>query len=236
MSRFSVIWSNLNKHKISKQLFHSPYYNKISSPFKKASTSINEKLSTVLNGIPYYYNRIPKNVHKSLIGLTWIPVIITFAEHGYQPYRISGSSMSPTFNPGTESTTNDWVLLQKFGVKKPNTLKRGDVIFIRSPIDPEKILTKRVVGLQGDTISTNSPPYPKPQLTVPRNHLWVEGDNSFHSIDSNDFGAISQALVIGKVVSIIWPMSRFLTNINEGGRDARKSNPKDILVNLIDDL
>lgn len=79
----------------------------------------------------------------------------------------------------------------------------------RSPENPEKLLTKRVVGIQGDIIRPKSPPYPKSEVKIPRNHFWVEGDNSFHSIDSNKFGPVSQGLVIGKVVTIIWPPSRF---------------------------
>ena len=82
----------------------------------------------------------------------------------------------------------------------------------RSPENPEKLLTKRVVGIQGDIIRPKSPPYPKSEVKIPRNHFWVEGDNSFHSIDSNKFGPVSQGLVIGKVVTIIWPPSRFGVN------------------------
>lgn len=155
----------------------------------------------------------------SFITLSWFPVFYAALEHIYSPCQISGSSMAPAFNPGTETTTKDVVLVQKFNVKKPDSLKKGDVIMFRSPTHPERLLTKRVLGIQGDMILPRDPNYPKKTPIVPRNHLWVEGDNSFHSIDSNNFGPISQALVVGKVAAVIWPLLRFGIDISKGGRD-----------------
>lgn len=153
------------------------------------------------------------------ISITWIPVILTFGQHVYQPYIIKGRSMTPTFNPGTDSLTNDIVLIQKYGLKQSESLHRGDIILFRSPQDPERVLTKRIIGVQGDRINCKKN-YPKPVALIPRNHFWVEGDNEFHSIDSNNFGPISQALVIGKVISIIWPLNRIGIDFTKGGRDA----------------
>lgn len=154
----------------------------------------------------------------TLLTVSWFPVFFTALEHGYQPCQVSGSSMAPTFNPGTETTTNDVVLVQKYNVKKPNLLQKGDIVMFRSPTHPEKILTKRVIGVQGDLVKPRDLTYPKESTQIPRNHLWVEGDNSFHSIDSNNFGPISQALVVGKVAAIIWPLLRLSLNLPLGGR------------------
>ncbi|EMG46338.1 Mitochondrial inner membrane protease subunit, putative [Candida maltosa Xu316] len=117
--------------------------------------------------------------------------------------------MSPTFNPGTSDLTKDIVLVQKYNVKNPNSLSKGDIIMFRSPENPEKLLTKRIIGTHGDIVRPKSPPYPKSEVKIPRNHIWVEGDNSLHSVDSNKFGPISQGLVVGKVITIVWPLSRF---------------------------
>ncbi|KAK6465497.1 peptidase S24/S26A/S26B/S26C [Scheffersomyces coipomensis] len=152
---------------------------------------------------------ISSGLKTTLLTLTWFPVLYSFTNHVYQPYQIEGSSMSPTFNPKLDTTSNDIVLVQKFNLKSINSLNRGDIIMFRSPNNPEKILTKRILGIQGDIINAKSPPYPKSQTKIPRNHVWVEGDNSFHSIDSNNFGPISQGLVIGKVIYILWPLNRF---------------------------
>lgn len=154
----------------------------------------------------------------TLLTLSWFPVFFTALEHVYQPCQVSGSSMAPTFNPGTRTTAKDVVLVQKFNVRKPNLLQKGDIVMFRSPTHPEKILTKRVIGVQGDLVKPRDPNYPKETALIPRNHLWVEGDNAFHSIDSNNFGPISQALVVGKVAAIIWPLLRIGLDITSGGR------------------
>ncbi|RKP30554.1 putative mitochondrial inner membrane protease subunit [Metschnikowia bicuspidata] len=162
-------------------------------------------------GIPFY-------IRTTMLTLSWFPVLFVGLEHGYQPCQVSGSSMAPTFNPGTETTAKDVVLVKKFNVKKPNALKYGDVVMFRSPSNPEKLLTKRVIGIQGDLIKARDPNYPKATVLIPRNHLWVEGDNAFHSVDSNNFGPISQALVVGKVAAIIWPLLRITLDIPRWGR------------------
>lgn len=157
------------------------------------------------------------------VTISWFPVVFVFTDHVYQPCRITGRSMTPTFNPSTDSTSHDIVLIQKFKIKKAGDIQRGDIVMFRSPQEPEKLLTKRVVGIQGDKVFPKNPPYPKSEAIVPRNHIWVEGDNSFHSIDSNQFGPITQGLVLGKVVSIMWPPSRIGSDLSKGGRDARIS-------------
>lgn len=160
----------------------------------------------------------------ALATLTWFPVLFTTLDHVYQPCQVSGSLMAPTFNPATEHTKKDVVLVQKYNLKLADSLQRGDVIMFHSPLDPGKLMTKRVVGVQGDIIIPRSKSYPRSQALIPRNHLWVEGDNAFHSIDSNDFGPISQGLVVGKVVSVLWPLGRFNVDITKGGRDGRKKD------------
>ncbi|CAN3373440.1 hypothetical protein DIURU_000369 [Diutina rugosa] len=164
------------------------------------------------------------SLRKAVIGLTWLPVAYTVLNHGVSPCRITGRSMSPTFNPGTSTTAEDVVLVTKFGAKTASNIHRGDVIMFRSPRDPEKILTKRVVAVAGDTVYPKQP-YPKQKAGVPRNHVWVEGDNYFHSIDSNTFGPISLGLVTGKVVAVVWPPSRWGADLSTGGR-----NPMDPLT------
>ena len=59
----------------------------------------------------------------------------------------------------------------------------------RSPIDPELKLIKRIVGLPDDLVKT-LPPYKEKIAFTPEGHLWVEGDESFHSKDSNTFGPV----------------------------------------------
>lgn len=153
-------------------------------------------------------------MNRVFLALSWIPVGYTFLKHGFSPYQITGFSMSPSLNPGLESTANDIVLVKKFGIKSPGKLAKGDIVVFKSPLNPEKLSVKRVVGLDGDKIATKLP-FPKEYSIVLRNHIWVEGDNTFHSIDSNLFGAVSKGLVEGKVIAVLWPLNRFMTNFEK---------------------
>lgn len=160
----------------------------------------------------------------SLLTLSWIPVAITISEHVAHFGRIQGASMKPTLNPDSSLGWSDYVFLWKYGLREPGALNVGDVVLLRSPQDPERILIKRVLGVQGDEILTRTP-YPRPKCTIPPNHLWVEGDN-IHSIDSNTFGPVSSGMVIGKATRILFPPSRFGPILSTGGREARLAELK----------
>lgn len=151
-----------------------------------------------------------------LIAISWIPVYLTFTEHVCYIAKIEGSSMRPTLNPQESSLQNgcDWVFLWKFNLKQGKNWQENDVVLFKSPLNPRKVYCKRVKGVQFDQVKTKTP-YPKETCLVPRNHLWVEGDNVFHSIDSNNFGPISTGLVLGKATRIIWPPSRWGGDLKE---------------------
>ncbi|KAJ8898640.1 hypothetical protein K2173_004624 [Erythroxylum novogranatense] len=63
------------------------------------------------------------------------------------PTLAYGPSMFPTLN-----MTGDVLLVehlsQRFGKVRP-----GDVVVVRSPLDPRKILTKRIVGMAGHSVT-----------------------------------------------------------------------------------
>lgn len=125
--------------------------------------------------------------------------------------------MKPTFNPDN-SISKDRVLLWKFNIR--NNLKINDIVFIKSPINPNQIHTKRIKGLQLNSII---PRYPetRSKILIPLNHIWVEGDN-IHSIDSNTYGPLSNGMVVAKAVWIIWPLNRFGPIPVNGGRECRE--------------
>ncbi|KAI6660250.1 Mitochondrial inner membrane protease subunit 2 isoform X4 [Oopsacas minuta] len=119
---------------------------------------------------------------------------------------VSGESMCPTLNP-VERRFSDLVLVRKLGI---NSLKTGDLITLTSPRDPKETLVKRITGVEGEYIRTRS--YKTRYLTVPRGHVWVEGDNANRSVDSNVYGPVSQGLITGKLLCVLWPSFRLLNN------------------------
>ncbi|KAK6343303.1 hypothetical protein TWF730_010895 [Orbilia blumenaviensis] len=148
--------------------------------------------------------QLPLAAKVSIGVLSWLPVAVFFFDNVYHVSWVSGRSMYPTFLPDSNAGARDLILLKKWNAKKD--LKRGEVVVYRSPVDPEVTAIKRIVGLEGDIVMTKKP-FPLDEVVIPRNHVWVEGDD-IHSHDSNHFGAISAHLIQAKVTHIIWPFSR----------------------------
>ena len=147
--------------------------------------------------------RFVRPFHASLasffITLTVCDNLITVAS-------VSGESMCPTLNP-LERRFSDLVLVRKLGI---SSLKKGDLVTLKSPRDPKETLVKRVKGVEGDFVRTRS--YKTRYVTIPRGHVWIEGDNSDRSVDSNIYGPVSQSLITGKLLCVLWP--RFCLLIN----------------------
>uniref|UniRef100_A0A182NRX7 Mitochondrial inner membrane protease subunit n=1 Tax=Anopheles dirus TaxID=7168 RepID=A0A182NRX7_9DIPT len=62
-------------------------------------------------------------------------------------------------------------------------------------------------GTQDDPISL---PEPRTSIvTVPRGHLWIEGDNVQNSSDSRNYGPVPIGLVKSRAVCRLWPLSEF---------------------------
>lgn len=101
-------------------------------------------------------------------------------------------------------------------------------MFIRSPYDPNMMLIKRIVALQGDWLhvpqradfvrlkrvshTIRSGGFEKTwNLSNPQGQVWLEGDAQGPAITSEDsktWGAVPMALMQGKVEAIVWPPHR----------------------------
>lgn len=65
----------------------------------------------------------------------------------------------------------------------------------RSPRNPENVVVKRIIALEGDIVATREP-YPFSTETVPLGHVWVEGEHpeGRMSLDSNFYGPVSGSI------------------------------------------
>jgi len=153
--------------------------------------------------------------HKTSLLLLYagllLPIILLF--YFFKPMVISGSSMYPTFH------NNDHIVVDKFNGEM-STLKRGNVIVFFSPIGENRLLVKRIIGIQGDVIAIRNgsvflngkllrEPYTNhhsesfetiPAFRVPENSVFVLGDNRLVSADSREWGAVDKSRIYGKYV------------------------------------
>ena len=95
------------------------------------------------------------------IGIA-VLVALTVRSCVYEPFKIPSGSMMPTLRAGDHIFVNKFI----YGVQIPltttivgedwvSTIKRGDVIVFRYPLDQADDFIKRVIGLPGDTIRVN---------------------------------------------------------------------------------
>lgn len=138
--------------------------------------------------------------------LFWLPTGIVFTKYGYTMKLVTGRSMQPTLNPD-ESQWRDLVIFDRLSVGTLHRYEREDVVALRSPHALGQLLVKRIIALPGDIVKT-LPPYPDKEVVIPQGHVWVEGDESFHTEDSNHFGPVPLALIDSKLAFIIWPWDR----------------------------
>jgi signal peptidase I len=159
------------------------------------------------------------------------PVVLAFAVFMmvylflFQPHRIDGSSMYPTFHD------KEYILTDKISYKRVDP-KRGDVIVFRAPKPMNDDFVKRIIGLPGETIMVQdglvyingkllSEIYlPKDLRTkendflrngvsyrIPTGYYMVFGDNRNGSSDSRQWGAIKRTSIIGRAFFRYWPLN-----------------------------
>ncbi|XP_076824460.1 mitochondrial inner membrane protease subunit 2-like isoform X2 [Clavelina lepadiformis] len=119
---------------------------------------------------------------------------------------VSGRSMQPTINPD-DLPQKDWVFLDRRPQWNHKSVQRGDIVTFKTTRDPNSIYVKRVVGLEGDIVTTLG--YRKRSVLVPAGHCWLEGDNHLASDDSNKFGPIPMGLITARATHVIYPVTRW---------------------------
>ncbi|KAK2422912.1 hypothetical protein P8452_52365 [Trifolium repens] len=121
------------------------------------------------------------------------------------PTHAYGPSMLPTLN-----IAGDVVLVEHLS-PRIGKVGYGDLVLVRSPLNPNRNLTKRVVAMEGDTVTYFDPlnSDSSRNAVVPKGHVWIQGDNIYASRDSRHFGPVPYGLIKGKVFFRVWPPSSF---------------------------
>jgi signal peptidase I len=133
--------------------------------------------------------------------------------------RVEGKAMSPTIND------QDRLIVDK-AVYRREVPRRGDVVMLYYPLNPDKTFVKRVIAEEGDQIRivggqvyTNDVPVDDEQVpaeyrshddygpqVVPQGYYFVMGDHRNNSSDSRHWGFVPRKYIIGKVIYRWWPL------------------------------
>ena len=143
-------------------------------------------------------------------------LIVTF---GFQVARVEGQSMAPTL------ADQDRLIVNKFAYRV-GIPRRGDIVMLYYPINPDKSFVKRVIAEEGDTVKITDgrvyvndvpmddsfvpPEYRShddfgPQV-IQEGYYFVMGDHRNNSSDSRHWGLVPKKYIIGKVQLRWWPL------------------------------
>jgi signal peptidase I len=143
-------------------------------------------------------------------------LIVTFV---FQVARVEGQSMAPTLED------QDRLIVNKLAYRMGEP-RRGDIVMLYYPLNPEKSFVKRVIAEEGDTVRivdgqvyVNDIPLKDdyvpakyrshddwgPQV-IPEGYDFVMGDHRNNSSDSRHWGNVPKKYIIGRVQLRWWPV------------------------------
>jgi signal peptidase I len=129
--------------------------------------------------------------------------------------RVEGSSMEPTLHD------SELVVVNRLAYRWSEP-ERGDIVVFRFPLEPDRRFIKRIIGLPGEYLSihdgqvfVDGVPLDEPYIAAPPRYtgeweiqpgqVFVLGDNRNNSSDSQTWGALPLAQLIGKAFLVYWP-------------------------------
>jgi signal peptidase I len=137
-----------------------------------------------------------------------------------QATQVQGQSMEPNLH------TAQRLVVEKITYRFHGP-RRGDIVVIDLPKAGDDLLIKRVIGLPGETISSqggqvsinkqaleeayirNPGGKDISEQTIPPLHVFVMGDNRRFSNDSRNFGPVPIDKIIGRAWFSYWPLELF---------------------------
>jgi len=112
--------------------------------------------------------------------------------------------MIPTFKEYGDIVIVDKITNSKLFNKIFNTgsnYKKGEIVCLINPIENDVKICKRIIYVENETVKFKN----GNEIIVPKNHVWVEGDNKDNSLDSRKFGPVSNHLIVGRIRYQLWP-------------------------------
>jgi len=151
-----------------------------------------------------------------LIAIIVATIILTFI---LETVSVDGSSMYPTLR------NNDRLIIEKvtYHFRKP---KAEDIIVMKNPQNTGERYIKRIIAVEGDKVEIYDnkvyingklkyEPYIYEnrisdfnEIIVPKNTVFVLGDNRNNSIDSRILGTIDLKLISGRAVIRLLPFNK----------------------------
>jgi len=167
-------------------------------------------------------NRTSHWVREIAETIILILVIFFVVRLAVQNFKVQGTSMLPTVHDGSLVLVNkiDYLL---------HAPQQGDIVVFKAPPEPSQDFIKRVIATPGETVQVHSgkvfvdgralkEPYEQqtPDYTmakipdtnsdvVPKNTVFVLGDNRRNSYDSHLWGLLPRKNIIGKALVSYWP-------------------------------
>ena len=190
------------------------------------------RLTTADSGLPTADSRLTTSssgvslvqVKEELVA--WVKTLVSAAVYavlivtfGFQVARVEGQSMAPTLED------QDRLIVNKLAYRIGEP-RRGDIVMLYYPLNPEKSFVKRVIAEEGDTVRivdgrvyVNDIPLKDdyvaseyrshddwgPQV-IPEGYDFVMGDHRNNSSDSRHWGMVPKKYIIGKVQIRWWPV------------------------------
>jgi signal peptidase I len=180
-----------------------------SSPEIIAGTTVLHKLTVVRDELIAWFKTLAS-------AAVYATLIVTF---GFQVARVEGLSMAPTL------ADQDRLIVNKFAYRLGSP-RRGDIVMLYYPLNPDKSFVKRVIAEEGDTVRivdgrvfVNDVPmqddFVPPEYrshddfgptVIPEGYYFVMGDHRNNSSDSRHWGFVPKKYIIGKVQLRWWPI------------------------------
>lgn len=158
--------------------------------------------------------------------VAWVKTLFTAAVYAvlivtflFQVARVEGLSMAPTLED------QDRLIVNKLAYRIGEP-RRGDIVMLYYPLDPQKSFVKRVIAEEGDSVRivdgrvyVNDVPLQDDYVldeyrshdnwgpeVIRDGYYFVMGDHRNNSSDSRHWGLVPKRYIIGRVQLRWWPL------------------------------